>query len=100
MVKKQRYKSLEYVGPVFPAAYQYRGATLKQEKLSPLAEEMLWKLSHYIESDYWKEATTTYKNNIMTCLKPELTPNQQALNCPEDFMPLLIDYLSNFTKYT
>jgi DNA topoisomerase IB len=87
MAKIERYKTLTSEGPVFPAPYKYKGATLKGEKLSPLAEEMLWKLAHYIESDYWKE--TTFRNNVWFCLKPQLTPMQQKLNFPEDFTLLL-----------
>ena len=86
-MKKQRFNSLTSAGPVFPAPYKYRGWSLKEEKLGLLAEEMLWKLSHYIETDYWKEPT--FQKNVWFCLKPELTQTQQNLNFPEDFMPLL-----------
>jgi DNA topoisomerase-1 len=87
MAKTLKYKTLTSRGPIFPAPYVYKGATLKGEKLSLLAEEMLWKLSHYIESDYWKESV--FQKNVWFCLKPELTKTQQALSFPQDFIPML-----------
>jgi DNA topoisomerase-1 len=86
-MKIQRYKTLTSLGPVFPAPYKYRGATLKGDKLTPLAEEMCWKLAHYLETDYWKEST--FQQNVWFCLKPELSAANQKLNFPEDFIPLL-----------
>jgi DNA topoisomerase-1 len=87
-VKTEKYKKLYSEGPLFPAPYKYKGATLKGEKLSPLAEEMLWKAAHFLGTDYEKEAFQK-NGNMWNCLKPELSNTQQNLNFPEDFTLLL-----------
>lgn len=87
MARKQRFKTLETLGPTFPAPYMFKGATLKGIKLSPLAEEMLFKLSRYIGTDYWTK--NVFLPNAWTCIKPELPTELQKLSFPEDFMPLM-----------
>jgi ribosomal protein S4 len=86
-MKIQRYSSLETIGPVFPAHYKYKGGSIQGIKLSPLAEEMLWKLARYVDSDYWKNST--FQINNWLCIKPELSPELQKLNFPEDFMKFM-----------
>jgi len=87
-MKKEKFKSLFTKGPVFPEVYRPQGYKLAGEKLSNLAEEMLWKAARFIDSDYEKEAFVP-NGNMWQCLKPELSTNQQKLSFPNDFLPLI-----------
>lgn len=86
--KMKKFKTLSSEGPIFPKKYQSKGYTFKNEVLPKMAEEMLWKLAHYVDSDYWKPEIFS---NIKTCLYPELTKNQQRAEFPKDFLPLLAE---------
>ena len=68
-------KTLVNKGPLFPKEYVYRGFVYKNDKFSPLAEEMLWKLAHFLDSDYWKKPV--FQKNVWYCLKKELPPHLQ-----------------------
>jgi hypothetical protein len=83
-----RFSTLTSNGPLWFERYQPQGYTLGNEKLSPLAEEMLWKAARFLDSDYEKEAFVK-NGNMWQCLRPELTPTQQKLAFPLDFMPTL-----------
>lgn len=96
MAKKtaQKFKTLDgykFDESNFPAKYVAKGYTLAGEKVpnegDDSAEEMLYALAAYIDSDYWKHPMLF--PNFYSCLKPTLTPNQQKLEFPKDFMPLL-----------
>ncbi len=74
-------------GPIFPEPYEVKGFSLANEKLSPLAEEMLWQFAAKRDTDYAK--MPIYVEDTYKCLKPELTVNQQKLKFPEDFKKLV-----------
>jgi DNA topoisomerase-1 len=87
-MKAARFTSLYSNGPIFPEAYQPKNYSLNNEKLSSLAEEMLWNAARYIEHDeYWNKLVGL--GNFWNCLQPELTVNQQKLAFPTAFMPTL-----------
>jgi len=88
-MKKKRFESLQSNGPVFPEAYKGKGYTLAGEKLTNLAEEMLWKAARFIDSDYETEAFYSNNKNMKNCLFLELTAEQQKLSWPEEFIPTL-----------
>jgi len=88
-MKTERFKTLQYDGPLFPEEYRTKGYDLAGEKLPPLAEEMLWMAARFLGSDYEKEAFHSSNKNMWKCLKPELTVNQQKLSFPNDFIPLM-----------
>jgi hypothetical protein len=87
-MKQNRFSTLFSNGPLWFEKYSSRGYSFADEKLSLLAEEMLWKAARFLDSDYEKEAFVP-NGNMWKCLKPELTSNQQKKQFPIDFMPLL-----------
>lgn len=82
-----KFKTLTHNGVTFPAEYEVKGFKVAGEKLSPLAEEMLWNYAQKRDTDYPK--SKTYRKNFYSCLKDELTPAQQAYEFPKDFMSLI-----------
>ena len=87
--KSKEINTMIHNGPIFPEDYDVKGFSLANEKLSPLAEEMLWHFSAKRDTDYMK--MPSYVENTYKCLKPELTVNQQKLKFPEDFKQLVDD---------
>jgi DNA topoisomerase-1 len=88
-MKQARFTTLFSLGPLFPEKYQVKGYKLAGEKLPVLAEEMLWTAaSRLYGNDYEKEAFVP-NGNMWKNLKPQLTLNQQKLQFPVDFIPLV-----------
>jgi hypothetical protein len=87
-MKQKRFTTLFTLGPVFPEKYKPVGYQLNGEKLSPLAELMLFRASAYLDSDYAKEAFVP-NGNMWKNLKPQLSTKQQKLSFPNDFYPIL-----------
>lgn len=93
--KKSKVTSLEHPfdETCLPAHYVARGYTLAGETVpnqgDDSAEEMLWNVASKIETDYWLKNKDSFVDHIWLDLQPVLTPNQQKLNWPSDFMPLL-----------
>lgn len=80
-------KTLEYAGPVFPEDYKYKGTfKVNGSTLGPLAEEMLFCLSKYVDTEYF-EKIIRFKN-FWKDLKPQLGFNAKF---PEDFTSVLSD---------
>lgn len=103
-MSKFQFKTLTHNGPIFPAEYEPKGLALGGDKLSPLAEEMLWCYARYFAgaSDFDKTPaqrktlndyiTNKYFNkNFYACLEPELTAGQKALSFPDGFAKILAD---------
>ena len=87
MSKAKRFDSLSYNGPMFPPEYEPKGYILGGEKLSSLAEEMLYSCAHYFEHEtYWPKLLKC--GNFIKCLTPELTSKQKSLKWPEDYSKL------------
>lgn len=76
-MKRNRFNQLTSAGPIFPAGYKATGWELSGVKLSPLAEEMLWKAAQFLDSDYEKEAFAV-TSNMWICLQPELPKGMVA----------------------
>lgn len=76
----------EFAGFVEPEAYKTKGYMLNNEKLTPLAEEMIWAWAGLNEK---YSTLTVYRKNFYKCLKPNLTTGQKAKKFPEDYEPLL-----------
>lgn len=91
-----KFKTLIHNGPLFPEEYQVKGFMLANEKLSSLAEEMLWNYSAKRDTDYVK--IERFNKNFYSCLKPELTKEQQKLNFPNDYKKLIDDMFSENQK--
>lgn len=77
----------------FPAHYAPRGFQLAGDlipnKGDDSAEEMLWNFAGKIETDYFLKNQSNFVDHAWIDIQPLLTPNQQKLNWPQDFMPLL-----------
>lgn len=80
-----KFNTLTHNGPVFSKEYEVKGFTIKG-KLTPLAEEMLWKFTPYMETDYVKDPV--FIKNFYSCLETELSTTQKKLEFPKDFKPL------------
>lgn len=91
-----KFKTLEHNGPIFPDEYEVQGYILDNEKLSPLAEEMVYHYSAKLETEYVK--SETFRKNFYKCLKPNLTPNQKKLDFPKDFEPLMKKIFKDIQK--
>ena len=81
-----KFKTLTHNGPLYPKAYEPKNYEFNNEKLSPLAEQMLWHYSAKLDTDYVKNAT--FNKNFWSCLKLELTKNQIA-TFPDSYKALL-----------
>ena len=97
-MSKFQFSTLTHNGPVFPPAYLPNGYVIKNEKLSPLAEEMLMCYARYYigatdldKTDAQRKTLKDYVNNkyfnknFYACLEPELTENQKKLDFPDAF---------------
>jgi DNA topoisomerase-1 len=84
-----KFTTLTHNGPIFPPEYEVKGFKLANEDLSPLAEEMMWHYAAKRDTDYVK--IERFNKNFYSCLKPELTSNQQLLEFPKDFEKLIND---------
>jgi DNA topoisomerase-1 len=77
----------------FPAHYVARGFKLAGDlipnKGDDSAEEMLWNFAGKIETDYFLKNQSNFIEHAWIDIQPLLTPNQQKLEWPKDFMPLL-----------
>jgi len=78
-------KSLTHHGVLFPKEYKFQNFQFSS-KLSPLAEEMLYSYASKIETEYVKKPE--FNINFYSCLKKELTVQQQKLKFPDDFKKL------------
>lgn len=88
MKKTKRFNSLFYIGPLEAPDYQPFGYELNGEKLSTLAEEMLYSAARIINDDlYWKRLVKC--GNFIKCLKPELSEKQKTISWPDGYMNLL-----------
>lgn len=100
---KFEFKSMTHMGPVFPPLFQSSNLTFKGDKLSALAEEMLYCYARYFcgmtdmvnKNEAQRKQLAAYVNNkyfnsnFYNCLKYELTTNQKAADFPNDFKQLL-----------
>jgi DNA topoisomerase-1 len=77
---KEKWNTLEHQGPLFPEQYIVKGYSLNNEKLSSLAEEMIWKYVPYLETDYVQKPR--FNVNFYNCLKLELTEKQRQISFP------------------
>ena len=84
-----KFTTLTHNGPIFPPEYEVKGFKLANEELSPLAEEMMWHYAAKRDTDYVK--IERFNKNFYSCLKPELTANQQLLEFPKDYKKLIDD---------
>ena len=84
-----KFTTLTHNGPIFPPEYEVKGFKLANEELSPLAEEMMWHYAAKRDTDYVK--IERLNKNFYSCLKPELTANQQLLEFPKDYKKLIDD---------
>ncbi len=84
-----KFTTLTHNGPIFPPEYEVKGFKLANEDLSPLAEEMMWHYAAKRDTDYVK--IERFNKNFYSCLKPELTANQQLLEFPKDYKKLIDD---------
>lgn len=84
-----KFSTLTHNGPIFPPEYEVKGFKLANEELSPLAEEMMWHYAAKRDTDYVK--IERFNKNFYSCLKPELTANQQLLEFPKDYKKLIDD---------
>lgn len=91
-----KFSTLTHNGPIFPPEYEVKGFKLANEDLSPLAEEMMWHYAAKRDTDYVENER--FNKNFYSCLKPELTANQQLLEFPKDYKKL-IDDMFNKNKY-
>lgn len=81
-----KFKTLTHNGPLFPKAYEPKNYEFNGEKLSSLAEQMLWHYAAKLDTDYVKN--TTFNKNFWSCLKKELTKNQ-IVNFPDGYKDIL-----------
>lgn len=84
-------QTLTHHGVIFPPEYKPWGLSLNGEKLSSLAEEMLYAYSKKSNNN------VVFVENFVLCLQPELTSRQQELNFPIDFVDI-ITKLSTLTQ--
>lgn len=77
-------KTLSHNGVIFPKEYNYHKLKLKNEFLSPLAEEMLYNYA------FKNDVNEKFNNNFYECLKDELTDSQLLLKFPDDFKNILL----------
>jgi DNA topoisomerase-1 len=82
-MKKQRFNFLFSEGPIFPPPYRYKGATLNSIKLSPIAEERLWKYARYLTTDYWNDPI--FQKNMKIEIKAVLPKELHGY----DYLPLM-----------
>lgn len=83
----KKFKTLIHNGPVFPDEYEPKGYKLGGEKLSALAEEMLYHYAAKLETEYVK--SEVFRNNFYSCLKGNLSSNQKEIDFPKGYMTLL-----------
>lgn len=84
---RYKFSTLEHNGVLFPEEYIPSGYRVNNIELSPLAEEMLFAYSGYIETDYVKDKV--FRDNFWSCLKKELPASLRKLKFPEDFSKTL-----------
>ena len=88
---KDKFKTLEHNGVVFPTDYEPKNYTLNGTPIpntgNDSAEEMLWHYSAYMDTDYVK--APVFNPNFYSCLRPALSASLKNLKFPEDFMPVL-----------
>jgi DNA topoisomerase-1 len=90
-------ESLSHNGIVFPKEYESHNLILENDKLKPLAEEMLYCYSIRNFNSLNSDQLKLLNENFYSCLKNELTKSQQKIKFPNDFKTIL-DELAHFKK--
>jgi len=81
---KEKWQTLKHNGVLFPKEYEYKKF---DEKVGPLAEEMLYHYAAKMDTDYIKNEV--FNSNFWKALKPELPESYQAKQFPKDFSTLI-----------
>lgn len=84
----KKIRSLTHNGVLFQEPFTSKGFNeIQGEKVSLLAEEMLWKFSSYAFNKKFNK-NELFLNNVWTDLKPQLPPKMQKWRFPSDFINL------------
>lgn len=84
---KDKFKTIEHKGPIFPKIREYVGYELDGKKLPYLAERQLYAYATKLDTDYVKDEV--FNKNFFKCFKHDLPEEFIKNEFPADYMSVL-----------